>query len=108
MNGQNILSIRACFFPSLSHHYGREKSRPADGPNFHSTVFQEIGKRFTSIRKDSWQDAEMIWIIVLSALALYGISIMCVLIIGSKANDREEALFINRFVKVKVLSMQNH
>jgi len=39
----------------------------------------------------------MIWIIVLPALVLYVIFITCLLIIGSGADDQEEALFINRF-----------
>jgi hypothetical protein len=39
----------------------------------------------------------MIWIIVLSALALYVIFIICLLIIGSWADDRKEAIFTNRF-----------
>ena len=39
----------------------------------------------------------MIWIIVLSASALYSIFIMCLLVIGSRADDRKEALFDNRF-----------
>ena len=37
----------------------------------------------------------MMWIIVLSALALYLIFIMCLLVIGSRADDRKEALFMN-------------
>jgi hypothetical protein len=39
----------------------------------------------------------MIWIIVLSALAFYAFFITCLLIIGSGADDQEEAIFINRF-----------
>jgi hypothetical protein len=38
----------------------------------------------------------MIWIIVLSALALYVVLIMCLLNIGSGADDRKEAIFTNR------------
>jgi hypothetical protein len=39
----------------------------------------------------------MIWIIVLSALAIALIFyIICLLIIGSRADDRKEALFTNR------------
>jgi hypothetical protein len=39
----------------------------------------------------------MIWIIALLALALYVIFIMCLLTIGSQADDRKEELFDNRF-----------
>jgi hypothetical protein len=35
------------------------------------------------------------WIIVLSALALYVIFITCLLIIGSRADGRKEAIFMN-------------
>jgi hypothetical protein len=37
----------------------------------------------------------MIWIIALLALALFVILTMCLLIIGSRADDRKEAFFIN-------------
>jgi hypothetical protein len=38
----------------------------------------------------------MIWIIVLSALVLYVILVMCLLIISSRADKRKEAIFTNR------------
>jgi hypothetical protein len=41
------------------------------------------------------EKAEMMSIIVLLALALYVIFITCLLIIGSRADDRKEALFTN-------------
>lgn len=39
----------------------------------------------------------MIWIIVSSALALYVVFTICLLIIGSWADDWEKVLFANRF-----------
>ena len=39
----------------------------------------------------------MIWIIVSSALAIYVVFTLCLLIIGSWADDWEKVLFANRF-----------
>jgi hypothetical protein len=40
----------------------------------------------------------MIWIIVLSALAVCAVFFLCLLISGSRGDDRKEEIFTNRLV----------
>ncbi len=47
----------------------------------------------TSFRLTPMHEAEMMWFIVLSALAVYATFIMCFLIIGSRSDNQEETMF---------------